>query len=360
MIPTHERSTEVNAIVQYHPQLPAFLQDPRLFEDTDKSIAGIGGGQPPLISIRGSKWHLLDANGEESQVQQFHLDVIVLAGNEHVSKSYYPGAYDPNAAATPPTCFSDNGTAPSVQAMTPQSPLCANCPHNAWGSKVTPTGSQVKACSDSKKLAVVLATDTPIVVNGAASVAKAFAQVYLLRVPAASMRNWRDYAKDIRNRGVPIIGVVSRMSFDAEASYPALLFAATGFVASEAQFKQVCGLRDQPATLEAIGANDRPAGAIAGSAIAGPAPTHLTATAVVGAPPPATGAQQSAQPAPVVETTRRRGRPPAAAQQPAVEPLRQQPAAAPLFTPGNGAIQQPQPASEDLNALLARAMAPQG
>ena len=82
-------------VVQYNPQLPAFLRVESLFADTDKAIAGIGGGMPAYISIRGAKWHLVGADGEEAQVNQLHLDVIVLGGNEHVSKSYYSGAYDP-------------------------------------------------------------------------------------------------------------------------------------------------------------------------------------------------------------------------------------------------------------------------
>ena len=41
----------MNALVPtYHSQLPAFLRDPSLFAETDKAIAGIGGGMPCLSS----------------------------------------------------------------------------------------------------------------------------------------------------------------------------------------------------------------------------------------------------------------------------------------------------------------------
>ena len=373
-----------NALVpQYHAQLPAFLRDPALFQATDDAIAGIGGGMPPYISIRGAKFHLVGADGEEAQVNQLTIDVIVLSGNEHVSKSYYAGAYDPAAGGgVAPTCFSDNGLAPSALAASPQHPTCAGCEKGAWGSKVTPTGSQVKACTDSKKLAVVLASDTPIIINGAASVAKAYEQVWLLRVPAASMRGWRDYAKEIRGRGVPIIGVVSRLAFDSKASYPALLFSAVSFVPSEDVFKKLVEKRDQPTTAEAIGMNDLPLQS-ATAALPQTAPSHLRLVqepAVVAAPaqiptvftPAQTIPQQqiipvapSAAPVEATSTARRRGRPPAqsaAAPTPSAPPATPAPAA-PLFAAppaGNGSvIQQPQASDASLDALLARALGPQ-
>ena len=346
----------------YHSQLPAFLRDPSLFEATDKAIAGIGGGMPPYISIRSAKFHLVSADGEEAQVNQLSLDVIVLGGNEHVSKAYYSGAYDPaQGGGVPPTCFSDNGTAPSTNAMTPQAPLCAGCQFNAWGSKVTPSGSQVKACTDSKKLAVVLAADTPILVNGAASVAKALDKVYLLRVPAASMKGWRDYAKDIRGRGVPIIGVVTHLEFDAQASYPALLFKPTSFVNEDTYKASTALLGSVP---EAVGANDVPR--TTGQALPQTPPAHLTAPASL-APPPAPAPLPLAPPpapAPLVpppqaqqeqRSVRTRGAPRKDATPPAsaVPP----PSAAPsLFGNGSAVIVQPAPAGNELDALLAEAL----
>ena len=346
-------------VVQYNPQLPAFLRVESLFADTDKAIAGIGGGMPAYISIRGAKWHLVGADGEEAQVNQLHLDVIVLGGNEHVSKSYYSGPYDPaQGGGSPPDCFSDNGVAPSSQAMTPQHATCAGCAHAAWGSKITPTGSHVKACSDSKKLAVVLAADTPILVNGAASVAKAYAEVYLLRVPAASMRNWRDYAKDIRGRGVPIIGVVARMTFDPQASYPALLFQAVGFVPSEQVFQQLVALKDQPGTAEAIGANDRPLLAASNATgTTGQSPlAPVAAAAPAPTPPAAAPSPPDAPSAPAATDTSGTRRSPGRPRTTQAAPVAQAAAQQPMFPQGNGAIQAATAAPADLDALLKQAL----
>lgn len=384
---------------QYHPQLPDYLKDPSLFAATDAAIAGINGGQPPYISIKASKFRLVSESGEEWLVNQLSLKVIVLAGNEHVSKTYYEGAYDPNAAgaAAAPACWSDNGIGPSIEASKPQAQNCAVCPHNVWGSKVTPTGSQIKACADSKKLAVVLAEDVPCIVNGAAGTAKAFDGVYMLRVPAASMRGWRDYAKEVRARGVPIIGVVTELTFDPEASYPALLFRAATFGSLE-QFNASRALLETPAVAEAVGAHDAPLAADATKALPAAVPEHLKGptngtaqqTFTPPAPPqppslagiapapqqvPLSQTATPPAPAPAPTTTRRRGRPPAAA--PAAVPVAVPQASAPFPQPSaaipsatpilgggattashsNGVIQQPQPSSPDLDALLAQAMA---
>lgn len=369
---------------QYHANLPDFLRVPDLFSLTDQAIGGIGGSLPPYISIKASKWRLVGADGEEQIVDQTRLEVIVLGGNEHVSKTYYDGPYDPAGGnAVPPTCSSDNGRAPSSTAMSPQSPLCASCKWNAWGSKVSEvTGKDLKACADSKKLAVVLAKDTQVLVNNVPGVAKAMGQIFLLRVPAASMRGWRDFAKDIRGRGVPIIGCVVTMSFDPNASYPALMFSTREFV-TQGIFTRAQPMLGSAAVREAVGADDVPFG---GTTTALPAetpaylqqqanaiasthqPTHQVAVSTPAqgqAAPPAATATES------IGTTRGRprGRPPAgsgAAQAPVaqqVAPVQQQ--AAPvvdMFAPQgqqaaqqpvqNGAIQTAQAASPDLDALL--------
>lgn len=347
----------MNAIVttNYHPQLPAFMQRQDLFDATDKAIAGIGGGIPPYISIKASKWRLVDAAGDELMVNQLHLDVIVLGGNEHVSKTYYAGSYDPAGGnTTPPTCFSDNGSAPSSQAMTPQAALCAQCPHNAWGSKVSEiSGKDLKACGDSKRLAVVLAVDTPYLTgNNVAGVAPALGQVYLLRVPAASMRTWRDYAKEIRGRGIPIMGPITRLQFDPKVSYPSIVFSATAFV-TEPMFQTAMHLMASAAFKEAAGTNDVPR--VSAVALPAAAPAHLAAQPLVPAATQPVPAQQievpsAAAPAP---TARKPGRPPkdavpAAAAAPA-------PAPSPLFPApvANGVIQVATASSPDLDALLA-------
>ena len=43
-----------------------------------------------------------------------------------------------------------------VSAGTPQSATCAECPQAVWGSKISPQGSKIPACSTVKKVAVLV------------------------------------------------------------------------------------------------------------------------------------------------------------------------------------------------------------
>lgn len=192
-----------------------------------QATAGIGGPQPPRISIAGNRFTLIDAAGNQRphtiqmidpNTQQLvnyiapHIDVVIIGINQNVSKNFYDTAYDPNAEEGPPACFSDNGIGPSTQASKPQAPTCAVCPNNQWGSAVSKqSGKDVKACTDSKKLAVIVKGD-PI--------------LYQFRIPPATLKALKMYANTIggysltapdgKTRGADLSDVVTRVSFESQ------------------------------------------------------------------------------------------------------------------------------------------------
>lgn len=192
--------------------LAKFAGNTALATINQSASGGISGGGWPRISIRASRFRLVKPDGEETPVPQLHLDVILVGSNPGISKLYYGAGYDPNAEGSAPDCFSDNGVAPSSRATKPQCGTCAACPHNAWGSKITPAGAKIKACADMKKVAVLIA-DNP---NG---------PVFELRVPAASLTNLGQYIKALDKHGIPASTVVTRLQFDTAADFPKLVFA---------------------------------------------------------------------------------------------------------------------------------------
>ena len=215
--------------------LPAHLQDFGAAANISQSATGgIQIGQShSRISIKQNRFRLLSEQGQEYVVPQLHLDVIVVGANDHVSKLYYAAAFNPADPEPPaPDCYSDNGIGPSDRALRPQSATCAGCPHAAWGSKLTPAGVKVKACSDSKKLAVLLA-DNP---TGA---------IYELRVPAATMENLVGVMNQI-GKATPLPSVVLRVTFDATSNYPKLLFTPVAYITPE----------QKAAVLDAIGSDE--------------------------------------------------------------------------------------------------------
>lgn len=191
--------------------LQAMSQNQGMLAINDSAAAGIASGSWPRISIKGCRFRLQHPNGDEAVVPQLFLDVIIVDANPNLSKTYYAKAYDPNGEDAAPDCYSDNGVGPSRSAAKPQCGTCAACPHNVWGSKITPSGSQVKACSDVKRVAVLIASNTS-------------GPVFELRIPAASLKAFGEYINSLTKHGIPTPSVTTRIAFDNNAEFPKLTF----------------------------------------------------------------------------------------------------------------------------------------
>lgn len=178
---------------------------------------GIGGGEAfPRISIKGSRFRIVEG-GTETVLDTTSLDVVVVGANPRLSKTWYAKAWTPESEPSSPDCFSLDGVSPDTASTDPQNDLCASCPQNAWGSKVTPQGKQIKACSDQKRLAVVSADDPT-------------GPVYLLQVTPAALQGLGQYQKELSHRGIPAEIVRTRIGFDTDASFPKLKFSFGGFL----------------------------------------------------------------------------------------------------------------------------------
>lgn len=177
---------------------------------------GGGGGDFPRISLKGSRFRIKDGD-TETVLQETALDIVIVGANPRLSKTWYSKAWTPDAEPSAPDCFSLDGVRPSSDAENPQNDLCATCPHNAWGSKITPQGQKIKACSDLKRLAVVAANDPS-------------GPIYLLQVTPAALKGLNQYQKELSMRGIPPEVVKTRISFDTDASFPKLMFGFGGFL----------------------------------------------------------------------------------------------------------------------------------
>lgn len=184
--------------------------------------AAVSAGGFPAVSIKGKVFHIIrgdertlvtkpDADDEPAA----SLELVILGSNPHKSKVFYATGYEEGSAAKP-DCYSNDGQGPAADAQTPQAKKCALCPHNAWGSRVSESGKQGKACADSMRLAVAPAglLNDPM----------------LLRVPAASLRTLGEYGAMLAKRGVAPHQVVTKIGFDYTVAHPALTFKAVGFV----------------------------------------------------------------------------------------------------------------------------------
>ncbi len=333
-------------------QLPAYLQNRQSKAVAQVLQANLGAGSPPYLSIEGNRFRLIDAVGNEQPVPTYdpqlgpYIDVNIVDVNNHISKIYFDpeNPYDPKATERlPPLCWSDNGIGPSRNAVEPQSPTCAGCPNNVWGSATSKvTGKGIKACSDLQKIAFTTAGHKT---------------VFLLRVPPNSLVEMRAYVGKFASGEVgDITDVVTRISFK-QGIQGTLQFQAVSYIdeATAALREQIAAAKGADAIVGRLdtphpgfAALPAPTMHVEGPGGAGPAPVPQTTFAGGSgggngaAPFPSTPVQPAASlpmqqqaqpspspinPAPVASEpapapSRRRGRPPAA------QPQQQAPAQA--------------------------------
>jgi hypothetical protein len=250
--------------------LPAHLRNLQLDATTKSLMGGSNGGASKRISIRGGVFRMLVDGKEIAQNEDRAMNIVIVAANENVSRTYYEGTYEEGKNIAP-TCWSNDGIAPDAKSDEPQASKCASCPQNIAGSG---QGTS-RACRYSQRLAVTLENDMQ-------------GDVYQLQLPGQSIFGNAEngkmplqaYAKFLGGHGIPITAVVTEMRFDTASATPKLTF------------KAVRPL--EPEELE--NAQEKGQSAEAKVAIAS------TSSAMDGAKPKAAIAAPAPAPAPVQET----------------------------------------------------------
>lgn len=217
--------------------LPAHLQTPEaaaaIAAANAAAAGGIKAGGFPSVSIKANKFHekengelktyMQPAVGGQPPLPLMCLDVVVVAANSALNKTYFEGDYV-EGEVKEPLCRSSNGIAPDTDIATPQHAVCATCKQNAWGSKVSKISQKdIKACDDAKQLAVLPAADLGYKALG-------------LLVHKGSLKNWGQYVNALSGRGYPITGLVTSITFDATQN-GVLNFAFNRFLTAEEDAK---------------------------------------------------------------------------------------------------------------------------
>jgi hypothetical protein len=204
--------------------LPAHLRTIEL-DATTKALMGGEGSNSHRISIRGRVFRMV-ANGKEVAASESNaMNVVIVAAAENVARVFYEGAYDPNAEASAPDCWSADGVTPNAQAKNVQASKCADCKQNIGGSGQN--GS--RACRYRQRIAVLLENDPR-------------GDVYQLDLAATSIFGDADngrmplqaYGRFLGAQGVPVSAVVTEMKFDINADTPKLTFKPVSYLESDA------------------------------------------------------------------------------------------------------------------------------
>lgn len=198
--------------------LPAHLQGGELSE-TAKALAGGGAGGDGLkrISIKGSVFRMMLGSKEVAQNEDRGMNMIIVKSAPGYARTYYEGSYKEGVTVNP-SCWSDDGNAPSPNVESPQSSLCASCPQNVKGSGQ----GGGRACRYSARLAVVLEGDPK-------------GDVYGVQIPATSIfgdadsekySSLQQYVKKLAGFGYDVVKVVTEFRFDTKSPVPKLMFRA--------------------------------------------------------------------------------------------------------------------------------------
>ena len=314
-------------------QLPAYLQT---VGDDYLINREVGRTSFPHISIKGKVFKLVkDGEGKiltkpdaPDEVLQF-IQLAVLRANAH-ARVYYEDSYkDGDSDGKPPTCQSADGITPNADAREPQANKCAVCPHAVWFTAKDDKGEarEGTACSVNTRLAVA----DPDKLD----------EPFLLRVPAASKKNFSDAVKAASSRKIPYTALVMRVGFDPESSSPKLTFKPVGLL-SDAAYAEVKGAYDSDLVREIVGLRE-PVSAAVVQAVSGPVSTDELDAAISAKAAVSKAAAPAGGPAPVkAAAAAPKAAPPKAAPAPA-------PAPAPKAAPPKAA---PAPAPASMDGLL--------
>ena len=192
-----------------------------------------------VIGIKGKVWSTKYQGTETKMMRddgdgaRGSIEVIIVKSSSAVSKIFYKGGYV-DGSNMAPDCWSSNGIVPDAGAQNKQHATCANCPMNAWGSRVTDSGKNGKACADSRRVAVVPMND---IENDM------FGGPMLLRIPAASLKDLQAYGKLLDSYGYPYYACATRIAFDPNEAYPKFVFSAIRPL-TDAEATKIIAMRD--------------------------------------------------------------------------------------------------------------------
>ena len=206
---------------------PAFARNAVLSETT-LALAGGAASGPGVkrVSIKGGVFRLVAGGKEIANIEDRHLDVIVVKAAPKVSRIFYMGKYDKDAAAVAPDCWSNDGDMPDKSIKSPQASNCAKCQQNIAGSG----NGNSRACRYQQRLAVVLANNpSGDVLQVTLPATSIFGKGEGDKLPLQAFARWAA----TQTPPVNLDTVVTRMKFDTTAESPKLVFSPQRWLTDE-------------------------------------------------------------------------------------------------------------------------------
>ena len=253
------------ALVQWDPNsgeaLPAYLLQAQ--EELGSNIPD--RVTVPTLSYEGKTWQI-KKGGETTKLQSVNADgdlvpvpimrMVILNFNEDRGRAFYPGAYNPAAAAAP-KCWSADGKAPDPSVREKESPVCTGCPQSIKGSKIQ-DGKEMVACSSHRMVAVIPAFELN---SDPLRLKLAVTSDYDKEIVEHGWFALRQYVEHLKGRGIGHTGlVVTKAKFDVTTQFPKVLFALDRALTME-EIAQVKVSLQNPKIKEILSERWTPAGA---------------------------------------------------------------------------------------------------
>jgi hypothetical protein len=231
----------MSELALFKKDLPDYLKKVEL-DDATKALMGGGGAGSKRISLRGGKFRMV-VNGEEVMTSNSDsLNVVVVNNAKKVSRTFYAGAYNPKAEATPPDCWSNDGDRPDASIEEPQHHNCNECPQNIKGSGA----GGGRACRHFRRIAVALADN----VGG---------DIYQMTLASKSIFGKGDldhmpfeqFGSYVASQGYNLNNMITEMRFDPDSDTAKLFFKPVDFLTEE-DWESAKKQGASPAALKAI------------------------------------------------------------------------------------------------------------
>jgi hypothetical protein len=194
-----------------------------------QSLMKVGGGgtRIPRISPRNGMFKRIVGGDDVGKLKSPLKVVIVNVAQATAQRTFYINSYDPNAEATAPDCWTNDGQKPDVSIKNPQGKNCETCPQNIKGSGQ----GETKACRFKRRFAVVLPEDLESNNSG---------QVYQFEAASKSIFGkgtnhlfpLNAYIDYVIANGEDVDGVITEISFNEDNDNQSVLFKAVDFVSS--------------------------------------------------------------------------------------------------------------------------------
>lgn len=288
--------------------VPAFVKKAEL-SAIAKALSGGAGQSGKRVSIKGGVFRLVHDGKEVAQIEDRHLDVVIVNAAPKVSRIFFAKKWDGDTT-TGPDCWSSDGNTPDKSVTAPQGQNCADCEQNIKGSG---TGD-MKACRYQQRLAVVLASD----VDG---------DVLQLSLPATSIFGkeangkypLQAYARFLAAQSISPEMVVTEMRFDTSVESPKLVFKPKRWLTDD-EYATAQEKGQSPESVKAIEFGVGAPAAPSAPALEGKRPTKA-------APAPAAEEEEAAAPKPRAAAKKAAPKVEEAAEDEAEEPVVRKPAA---------------------------------